>query len=241
MKTPLRLVLVLILVLAAAGAAIGFSQEDNPEEESVVTQESALARQLRAKHAIGPDVVRPEANAKALKSCNEAEPDSTEIKLPNARLYYRDWEGEEPAGGAELNRAAGCFYETRRITEFGFSDVIEGEAFGIAKGAGDFVAYSTVTWEAADGSSDGFSVWNLKTGTPVVQGAGCGAADFDCSVSDIALTSDGSFAYVVCRDNGICSIYLKRAGEKKRQVVDQIERSESSTLRAERGLLRWTD
>jgi hypothetical protein len=191
-----------------------------------------------------PDPSAPAIARQDKARCRLTEPEQTgEIDdAPNAILYYRDYQGEEPAGGTPAtNRAFGCFYATGRRTDFGFANIVEGESFLTAKGAGDVVGFTTGLWEAADGSNDALDLWNLRTGQLLAREDSCGSSydSVDCDIVDFELNAAGSFAYSACRDDK-CVVIKKESGGD-RTVVDQLPASSNPQLVVRNQRLFWLD
>lgn len=206
--------------------------------------EARIQKQLRdAAEGNLPDIspdIAPDAKARCAEENSDS--DRLNVKPAHARLYYRNYDGPEGAGGTDLNAAMGCLYETGRKTEFGFNDVVEGESFALVDGAGDFVAYSSTLWMADDGSDDGFYVWNLRTGKQMTYDEGCSGETFECSVEGVAVSKNGSWAYSACEES-ICTIYVKQAGDAKRKIAAEVEYEDNvpGSLLIDHDRLYWLD
>lgn len=217
--------------------------ESEPESESkpkpnLKTESGRILAKLQEEEENGPSESSQDDSA-SHGACSDPDAKESYLTLKNASLFYRDRKDGEPRNEEKVNRAAGCLHETGRTTEFGFRDVIEGESFGMAKGAGDFVAYSTVMWVADDGTDDGFFVWNLRSGTEVPTGETCAFNEvIECSVKDIELTDRGSYAYSSCNSDR-CHIFVKRDEDEKRSVADRLKYGRSPALLKKNGQLYW--
>ena len=165
------------------------AEEDAPREKPPKTHKpiGTTKDQLETAEESGSSEVGEYESAEVAKRCDEPHTGEQEVLLPNARLFYRDWQGEEP-DDSNANRATACLNETGRTTELGFNNVIDGESFGAAKGAGDFVALTTYLWDGADASSDGFQFWNLRSGKSEIHDPGCGIDSNECVIGDVAVT-----------------------------------------------------
>lgn len=240
-----RSILLSVAVLAAVivigwtwnRARIDSSRERvNPAENftSVRASERGVWTQLRRerKEEEDQEFVRP--SPKAAARCAEAK-SRTRHSLANARLYLAGWKGDESDDNA-ANRGIGCFYKSGRRIDFGFNDVVEGDSFGFAKSAGDFVAFTTNIWTAGDDSYDGMWVWNMRTGIRAFGDKGCGGSQSDCWIADFELLEDGSLAYSQSFDTH-SQVVIKRPG-KKRRIVGR-SRDGTVVLVSKHGRLYW--
>lgn len=244
---PVQKSLPIVLVCVALGttaavSAHGVDEPDSrPARQTVSTKPNGeIARRLRseARSSDPRDKAPPKSD---VARCAEpaSEGDDYGVGLPQAGLFYRNWRGDEPTGGNKtMNRAAGCFYETGRVTEFGFSNIIEGESFSLGRGAGDFVAYSRSMWQAADGSDDGLDVWNLRTGKRTYWDPSCATVWEDCYIADIELTPKGSIAYTGCRDIA-CVVFVRLASDARHRVVAHVRSGRQTMLVGRKGRLFW--
>jgi hypothetical protein len=215
--------------------------EDEPREKPRKTHRprGTIKEQLETAEESGWSEVGEYESAEVSANCDEPGTREEEQVLPNARLYYRDWQGEEP-DDSSANRASACLNETGRVTELGFNNVIEGESFGVAKGEGDFVALTTYLWDGADASSDGFQFWDLRSGKSEIHDPGCGTDSDECTVADVAVTTNGSFAYSACEEDS-CRIYVKEPGDKRLAVAGDVSSEHGRALLAKDGIVYWLD
>lgn len=165
--------------------------------------------------------------------------------LPNARIYETNYRrGEVDSEDPATNRVFACHYETGRRTDLGINDTMSGNSFGLAEGAGDFLAYATSMWLPADGSADCFFVVNLRSQEPVHGDPSCNDAQSSEAVNDIVVTAEGSFAYSTVADRSLdAEIVVKTREYPKTHVVDAFKFDGAHDIRLlhQDGQLKWLD
>jgi hypothetical protein len=175
-------------------------------------------------------------------------PDTQTIALlDNARIYETHYrEGEVNSSNPATNRVFACLYSTGTRTDLGINDVVEGNEFELAKGAGDLLAYSAGMWMGGDGSADCSFVVNLRTQKPVYGDSYCNMAESGDRVDDIALTAGGSFAFSRLthgRSSYKHQIVGKSAQDTKARVIDGFADNgiDVVNLSMKAGSLEWLD